>query len=322
MAGGRRGGGQPKARGRKGRAWGWLVPFTIGFLAVPLLAAGVILATQARLPDLTLPSFGQDRGEDGMPAATPSPRATPRVAVPPTAPTPLPATPVRREAVPTAGTRSPAPTARPTGSAAAAPTATPSSKVLLRVPILRQQHALSCEAAALRMALATFGLQLPEDELLASLARDPTPRKVVDGNVQWGDPDVGFVGAWDGVFLQDGYGVYEKPIADLAMSLGYQAVRHGRNVDPGQLYAALREGYPSIVWMPYDLTVKGRGSWTTPAGKKIPYVVTEHAVVLAGIDVDGVYYADPMKSAFQRAPFAAFEKALAELGSRYVTVRP
>jgi len=77
-----------------------------------------------------------------------------------------------------------------------------------------------------------------------------------------------------------------------------------------------------VVWLPYDLTVKGRGSWVTPGGKKIPYVVTEHAVVLAGIDDRGVYYADPMKPDLQFATFSAFEKAIGELDGRFVTVRP
>jgi hypothetical protein len=84
----------------------------------------------------------------------------------------------------------------------------------------------------------------------------------------------------------------------------------------------VRDGLPSVVWMPYDLTVKGRGAWTTPAGKRVPYVVTEHAVVLAGIDATGVYYADPMKPDLQFAAFSAFEKAIGELQGRYVTLRP
>ena len=77
-----------------------------------------------------------------------------------------------------------------------------------------------------------------------------------------------------------------------------------------------------MVWIPYDLVVKGRGSWVTPAGKKIPYIVTEHAVVLAGIDERGVYYADPMKPDLQFATYSAFEKAMSELEDRFVTVRP
>ncbi len=325
MAKGKRGGGQPKNTRRGSGEWRWLTPLIVAIFAVPLLALAAVWQSDGKMPALSLPALGTGggAGPTGAPARTASP-----VAAAPARKTPVPTATATRKEVPTANPTKAStpvltPTARPVATVPVAPTSTPAAKMVLKVPVYRQEHALSCEAASLRMALATFGLQLSEDKLLATLAKDPTPRKASgDSIVQWGDPDVGFVGAWDGKFLQDGYGVYEKPIAELAMAQGYEAVRYGKNVDPKELYAAVREGFPSIVWMPYDLAVKGRGSWVTPASKRIPYVVTEHAVVLAGIDPDGVYYADPMKPVLQYAPFAAFEKAIAELDSRYVTVRP
>src|SRR5437763_6459089 len=66
----------------------------------------------------------------------------------------------------------------------------------LDVPIYRQQHALSCEAAALRMALGAHGTNVSEADILGRLAVDPTPRSVeADGALTWGDPDIGYVGA-------------------------------------------------------------------------------------------------------------------------------
>lgn len=233
-----------------------------------------------------------------------------------------------RAALATAPPPSPTVPALPTGTLPPSPTpsatATPlPTKRILDVPMHRQEHALSCEAAALKMAMGVLGKKVAEEELLARLARDPTPRKLLaDGSVQWGDPDVGFVGQWDGVFLKDGYGVYEGPIADLALVYGFQGTTRARGADPQSLYSAVRQGFPAIVWVPYGLEVRGRGAWTTPTGKRIDYVVTEHAVVLAGIDGEGVYYADPLKPDLQRAPYRKFEAALAELGSRAVVLRP
>ena len=43
-----------------------------------------------------------------------------------------------------------------------------------------------------------------------------------------------------------------------------------------------------MVWVPHALTVKGHGASTTPAGKRIDHVTTAHAVVLAGVDRNGV----------------------------------
>src|SRR5690242_4410629 len=87
------------------------------------------------------------------------------------------------------------------------PSAASAQTPRLAVPLHRQEHQLSCEAAALQMALGALGVQVSEDDLLAQLARDATPRQVEpDGSVVWGDPDQGYVGDWDGVFAVDGYG--------------------------------------------------------------------------------------------------------------------
>jgi uncharacterized protein YvpB len=202
----------------------------------------------------------------------------------------------------------------------ATPTDIPGSR-LLEVPLHRQEHALSCEAAALQMALAALGQSVAEDQLLAGLARDPTPRRVkADGSVVWGDPDVGYVGQWDGVFARDGYGVYQGPIADLARAQGFKNSVGVEHVDPDQLYEAVRSGAPVVVWMPYDGQVKGRGSWTTPDGKVIEYVVTEHAVVLVGVDEAGVTYADPYTGTFKHMSYTRLESAMSELQDRAVIV--
>jgi uncharacterized protein YvpB len=231
-------------------------------------------------------------------------------------------------------TSTPEPTPRPTAAAvvplASAPTLAPSPTAvpppasrLLEVPLHRQEHALSCEAAALQMALGALGRPVAEADLLADLARDPTPRTVKpDGHVVWGDPDVGFVGRVDGVFGRDGYGVYQGPIAALAREAGFAGSTPLSEADPRELYDAVRDGFPVVVWMPYAGQIKGRGAWTTPAGKQIDYVVTEHAVVLAGVADDGVSYADPYTASLEHMSFSTFEAANAELGGRAVIVRP
>ena len=302
-----------RSGGNSGSPSATLIAFLV---AVPVLVAAMIWQSPVKLADFKL------QWPIASVPSTPTPLRPPaKTTVPAAAPE------AHREATAIAATKAPAATSAPVAHTSSAvptvsPSSTPASKMVLKVPIYHQQHALSCEAASLRMALATFGVQMPEDDLLAALARDPTPRKVVGDTVEWGDPDVGFVGSWDGAYLKDGYGVYEGPVADLAMSYGFETTKYGKNVDPKQLYESVRQGFPSVVWMPYDMIVKGRGSWVTPAGKKIPYVVTEHAVVLAGVDDRGVYYADPMKPDLQFATYSAFEKAMSELGDRFVTVRP
>jgi uncharacterized protein YvpB len=271
-----------------------------------------------------------------LPAPTPSESAEPPPTVEPTL-DPRPTAPPPHFEVAPAPTQDSTPLVTPTVAPVArdsqptmppqVPVALPTALLpttrVLDVPLHRQEHALSCEAAALEMAMGTLGAQVSEDELLANLARDPTPRTMLaNGTVRWGNPDIGYVGQWDGIFARDGYGVYDGPISDLARAYGFEGTSHGQGVDPTELYDALRQGFPSVVWVPYDLTVKGRGAWTTPAGERVDYVVTEHAVVLSGVDEIGVLYADPFTASLRHALFDDFESAMSELGNRAVTVRP
>jgi hypothetical protein len=90
--------------------------------------------------------------------------------------------------------------------------AIPSQARLLDYPVLYQQHALSCEAAAASMA--TKG-QLPETAILASMPFNDNP---------W----LGFRGSLDrsetlANDLAD-YGIYAPPLAREMESFGYQTV--------------------------------------------------------------------------------------------------
>src|SRR3989338_5575168 len=63
--------------------------------------------------------------------------------------------------------------------------------VALDVPFHKQEHALSCEIATLKMALNYHGQMVAESELLNDLSFDTAAPRSSD-NV-WGNPDKGFV---------------------------------------------------------------------------------------------------------------------------------
>jgi uncharacterized protein YvpB len=308
------------ARGRAHRRMALTLLAVVGVLTAcsgPVQVSGGESAGAEPLAPTPAPVITPPRPSIATPAATeqsvrgqvaPTPRLvfTPTIATTPTAA----ATPTEVVASPVLASTEPN------------PTDVPASRVL-QVPLHRQEHALSCEAAALQMALGTLGDSVTEAELLTRLARDATPRVVLpNGQLIWGDPDLGFVGRWDGVFARDGYGVYEGPIADLARDEGFAGSTALRNADPQILYNAVRAGFPVVVWMPYGGKVKGRGDWMTPSGVRVDYVVTEHAVVMAGVSADEVVYADPYTATLQRANFDDFESAISELDNRAVIVRP
>lgn len=146
--------------------------------------------------------------------------------------------------------------------------------VLLPVPAYLQQHTLSCEVSALRMALDFFKFNVSEEELLAKVGVDSTPHY---GNI-WGNPNNAFVGNVNGSQMRDGYGVYWGPIARAAS--GYTKATAFTNWTTDQLIAALLRNHPSVIW------VYSSGgwptSWKTTDGQEIYAVRDEHTVVAVG----------------------------------------
>jgi len=148
--------------------------------------------------------------------------------------------------------------------------------VKLAVPYHRQEHTLSCEVASLLMALNYKGATVTEKELIQQLSiSDPGPRH--NDNI-WGDPNSGFVGNIDGIMPDTGYGVYEKPIYNLAIK--YRAAKIITNATVNDLITELTNNNPVVVW-----GVVGKGediSWKTPEGQVINAKLDEHARTLIG----------------------------------------
>ena len=146
--------------------------------------------------------------------------------------------------------------------------------VKLAVPVMLQQHGLSCEVAALRMALSFRGVQVSEETLLAKVGVDNTPH---NGDI-WGDPYEAFVGNVDGKQMVDGYGVYWGPIERVAKE--YRDAEDFEGWDISSLTQKISEGNPVVIW------VYSSGgwptSWHTPSGKYITGTRDEHAVTAVG----------------------------------------
>jgi uncharacterized protein YvpB len=148
--------------------------------------------------------------------------------------------------------------------------------IKLAVVYHHQEHNLSCEVAALLMALNYKGANVTESELIGQLpVSDPAPRS--KDNI-WGDPNLGFVGNIDGSMPNTGYGVYEKPIYDLAVK--YRPAKIITNATIDDLLTELTNHNPVVVW-----GVVGNGkdiSWKTSAGQIVNAKLDEHARTLIG----------------------------------------
>lgn len=155
----------------------------------------------------------------------------------------------------------------------------PTATVMLDVPFHRQERALSCEAATLRMALAYRGVVVTERELLEAIGVDPAPRvRQEDGMMTWGDPDEAFVGDVDGKMGTTGYGVHARPIGRVAGRYRRAEVISGASAQV--IVDAIDAGNPVISWGHI-----GRGApirWRTLGGKTVTAVNGEHTRVVIG----------------------------------------
>lgn len=172
---------------------------------------------------------------------------------------------------------------------------------MLNVPFYRQQHALSCEMASLRSALAAIGVNVSEAQLLKELPRDTTPKRATSRtSFTWGDPDKGFVGNVDGAMPSSGYGVHAPPVAQVAQKYAKASVISID--DPETLATAVDAGHIVEVW-----TVIGSNpskiTWSTPDGKTVDAALYEHVQVVAGYKraddgtITNIYVVDPKTGA-------------------------
>lgn len=149
--------------------------------------------------------------------------------------------------------------------------------ILIPIEFKKQEHAVTCETASLRMALSFLGVDVSEDELLSKLDFD-TKDPVTTDKV-WGDPSKGFVGNIDGsIFLGTGYGVYEQPIARLAFNYRQSAIM--QKTDLEQVLQTTKEGHPVIVWG--LLQSKNPIRWKTTEGITVTAFGGEHTRVVMG----------------------------------------
>src|ERR1700682_6369303 len=110
---------------------------------------------------------------------------------------------------------SPAPSPEASPWPSTSPSPRPTARVL-DIKLHLQQHNLTCEAAALTMALSYEGISVDEMTLIGYMTNDARPAKLdVQGHLlAWGDPAESFVGNPDGnIQRYTGYGVYFGPVA-------------------------------------------------------------------------------------------------------------
>ena len=171
----------------------------------------------------------------------------------------------------------------------------PTADIFLPVKFDKQDHALSCEVATLKMALAYKGIQVSEAELIRKLGVDPTVKRSENGQLVWGNPQKAFVGNIDGRMPATGYGVYWEPIERVGSD--YRPTRSLQGASVATIAQELQLGNPVIIW-----GYLGSGkpfSWKTPDNETIHAVYYEHTFIVNGLKgsvekPEGFFVIDPV----------------------------
>jgi len=198
-----------------------------------------------------------------------------------------------------AGVTSPTP-AVASSSPSPEPSPRPTERVL-DINIHYQEHNLSCEAAALKMALSYEGINVDEMTLIGYMTRDPRPARFDSQRhlVTWGNPAQGFVGDPNGNLQRyTGYGVYDEPVAFAAIQAGANVIDagsglYGAPVPASEVYDAVLDGHPVVAWISNTYRTVKLSQYTAYDGSTVWYTLTEHAVTVIGVKADAVLINDP-----------------------------
>jgi len=201
----------------------------------------------------------------------------------------------------------------PAGGAVEVPARAVSASVT--APVVAQELRNNCETAALEIMLASAGTRVDQLRLQRGLKRDGPLDPIGSGpSRRWGDPELGYVGRPGGGGVAGGFGVYQRPIADLARRNGLRLTDLTR-VPVRRIYAELRRGRAVMTWV--GLSDGPYGQWRSPRGREVRVNFGEHTVVLNGIRSDGsVRVVNPLKGTREIWTRTRFETMWERLGRR------
>jgi uncharacterized protein YvpB len=199
---------------------------------------------------------------------------------------------------------------------------------VLTVAWHHQAHKLSCEAAALRMALAYLGVNRDELTLMSYMGYDRRPAKFDSHGrlLTWGDPNQAYVGNPDGnIYRYTGYGVYFAPVAQAVVLAGIHVITagsglYGDQVSAQTVYNAVLDGHPVVAWISNQYKRVALQTYVAYDGQKVAFTLTEHAVTIVGVKPNAVLINDPWfgpawhsKAEFESA-YATFSQMAVVLG--------
>ncbi len=197
----------------------------------------------------------------------------------------------------------------------------PPEVLVPNVVLYYQTHNLSCEEAAVAMALTHQDIVLDQDEILHEMGADLTASYVEanNGRMRWGDPYVSFVGSVDGhEFDTTGYGASYPPLVAVAKRHGAKILRAGP-MEVETVYRYLWSAHPVVVWATWDWRWHQRNDYLAFDGRWVPWIGPHdsHVYTAVGIRPDAILVDDPLRGRYWvpidafAAAYSVFDEAIA-----------
>jgi len=184
--------------------------------------------------------------------------------------------------------------------------------LILDIPLLQQEHSLSCESSAAAMAAQYHNLAIRESDILQSVPLHENPHLGFRGNVD--GPHGGLID----------YGVYATPIGNVLSGYGLQVEQFQGGID--EIKEHIRQGRPVLAWITYDLQVQTPQQWMLADQNGQLQAVTliphEHTVLIVGYNREGLWIHDPFDGTRNFYPEGEFMRAFGYLGRMALVIGP
>lgn len=183
------------------------------------------------------------------------------------------------------------------------------------VPAVNQfpDYPVGCESVALYELLKAYNVDVTVEDIVEKLRKGYAPYEE-NGILYGGDPEIEFLGD-----PRDyrGWGVYEKPIEDVA-NLFKPGIKNITGASLDDVLKLVKEGFPVQVWITIKLTESfiSRKWINKETGKEIEWKRNLHSVVVVGYSDKYVVVADPDIGAIKRYDRKTFEDRYNYLGKR------
>ena len=175
-----------------------------------------------------------------------------------------------------------------------------------------------CETIALYLMLKYYGVNVSPETLVNNLKKGDGVHW--ENNIRYGgDPEIEFVGDPRD---QHGYGVYQKPIINLASKYKSGMIDYtGHSLS--QVLEIVRSGKPVQVWVSINLkNTSVCADWIhKSSGKKIKWICSLHSVVIVGFNDNYVYVSDPYTGDIEKYRRTQFQKMYNLFGKRAIYFR-